>query len=429
MYRGLGSLGIAWKIRTYYNGGMPTIITDVHARELLDSRGNPTLAVTVATASGDGTFAVPSGASTGAHEALELRDGDAKRFDGKGVSKAVANVNGEIAAALKGMDAADQRAIDAKLLALDGTPNKSRLGGNALVGASIACAKAAAAAAQKPVFEYLRTLATIAPSRSVPYLGLNLINGGKHAAGKLAFQEYKVVPQTESIEEALIIGTAILHTLKKEIIASVGPTSANVGDEGGFAPDLDSVRKPLELFMLAAEKTGYTNKVKFAMDIAASSFWVDGAYEVDGKRISPAELETLIRGIIRDFPMLYIEDPFHEEAFDDFARLNADCGIVIVGDDLTVTNVERLKTAIEKKSISGIIIKPNQVGTLTETLYTMTLARNNGIECVVSHRSGETSDDFIADLAYAFGTFAIKTGAPQRGERVAKYNRLWEIAR
>jgi enolase len=257
---------------------------------------------------------------------------------------------------------------------------------------------------------------------------MNLINGGKHAAGKLAFQEYKVVPQTDSIEESLHIGTTMMYALKEEIIAHHGAVSANIGDEGGFAPDLDSVRKPLELFMRVAEKTGFTNKIKFALDIAASSFQTDNTYEVDGNRISVAEMETLIRTIIRDFPMLYIEDPFPEEAFDDFARLNANSGVVIVGDDLTVTNTERLKMAIEKKSISGIIIKPNQIGTLTETLDTMALARANTIECVVSHRSGETSDDFIADLAYAFGTFAIKTGAPQRGERVAKYNRLWSIS-
>lgn len=406
---------------------MSTTITGVCAHEILDSRGNPTLTVTIETESGTGTFAVPSGASTGSHEALELRDGDDQRFGGKGCLKAVANVNGEIAVALKGMDAADQRAIDAKLIALDGTPNKSRLGGNAIVGVSIACAKAAATAQNKQVFEYLRTLATITPSRTIPFLGMNLINGGKHAASRLAFQEYKVVPQTDNIEEALNIGTAMMHALKKEIIAECGVASANIGDEGGFAPDMNSVRKPLELLMRVAEETGHANKIKFALDIAASSFG-DGTYEIDGKKITTAELETFIRGIIRDFPMLYIEDPFHEEAFDDFARLNVNCGIVIVGDDLTVTNVDRLKTAIEKKSVSGIIIKPNQVGTLFETLDTMKLARDNSIECVVSHRSGETSDDFIADLAYAFGAFAIKTGAPQRGERVAKYNRLWQIA-
>ncbi len=402
---------------------MPTTITSVSAREILDSRGNPTLSVTVTTSGGTaGTFGVPSGASTGIHEALELRDGDAKRFSGKGVTKAVA-------AALTGMNPADQRAIDDALLKLDGTPNKSRLGGNALIGASIACAKAAAADAGTPVFEYLRTLATIAPTHPVPFCGFNIINGGKHAAGKLAFQEYKLVPQTDSIEEALNVATTVMHALKKEIIAELGPASANVGDEGGFAPALDDVRAPLELLTAAVDAAGFSGKVKFAMDVAASSFWNDGTYTVDGKRISPAELEEVIRGIIRDFPMLYVEDPFHEEAFEDFARLNADCGVTIVGDDLTVTNVARLQQAIDAKAVSGIIIKPNQVGTLSETLDTMALARQHDVACVVSHRSGETNDDFIADLAYAFGTFAIKTGAPQRGERVAKYNRLWEIAR
>lgn len=413
---------------------MPTKIKGVRAREILDSRGNPTLSVTVETDNSTGTFAVPSGASTGSHEALELRDGDNKRFGGKGCLKAVANVNGEIAAALNGADASDQRTLDEKLIALDGTPNRSRLGGNAMIGASIACAKAAAAAQNKQAFEYLRTLATVSPSRSVPFLGMNLINGGKHAAGKLAFQEYKVVPQTDNIEEALNIGTTIMYALKEEIIAEYGKTSANIGDEGGFAPDMDSVRKPLDIMMRVAEKTGFSNKIKFALDIAASSFG-DGTYEIDGKKMTTPELEELIRGIIHDYPMLYIEDPFHEEAFDDFARLTGalrqaqDNHVLVVGDDLTVTNVDRLKMAMDKRSVSGIIIKPNQVGTLSETLDTMQLARANGIECVVSHRSGDTSDDFIADLAYAFGVFAIKTGAPQRGERVAKYNRLWQIAK
>jgi len=407
---------------------MKTTITHVSATEILDSRGNPTLRVTVHTETASGTFGVPSGASTGTHEALEKRDGDPKLFGGNGVLGAVASVNDELRRLLVGTDVADQRALDEAMLKLDGTHDKSHLGGNAIVGVSVAAAKAAAASQNLRLAEYLKALAPdIKPSRRVPYLGMNLINGGKHAATHLAFQEYKVVPQTEDINEALNIGTSIMHALKKELTDRYGATSANVGDEGGFAPDLPSIRTPLELFLGVAGKLGYEHKIRLALDVAASSFYQDGKYYYDNGTHTAAELEQDLRGIIKDFPMLYIEDPFHEEAFDDFTRLNADAGTIIVGDDLTVTNTERFKQAIAKKSISGIIIKVNQVGTLTETLDTMKMARDSGIECIVSHRSGETNDSFIADLAVAFGVFAVKAGGPQRGERVAKYNRFKEL--
>ncbi len=378
--------------------------------------------------SGSGTFGVPSGASTGTHEALELRDGDASRFGGQGVLKACTNVNVNIAGALTGLDAADQRAVDARMLEMDGTPGKTRLGGNAIIGVSVAAAKAAAAAKRIPLVEHLHSLAPdIKSSRAVPQLGMNLINGGKHAATRVAFQEYKVVPQTNDIVDALDIGTSIMHALKKRIAKDYGAVNANVGDEGGFAPDLESVRRPLELFMETAADLQLDHRIKLAMDVAASSFFTDGKYEYDGAKHTATELETALRRIITDFPMLYIEDPFHEEAFADFARLNADAGVVIVGDDLTVTNVARLRQAIDAQAISGIIIKVNQVGSLSETLDTMKLARDHGIECIVSHRSGETNDSFIADLAVAFGAFAVKAGGPQRGERIAKYNRFREL--
>jgi enolase len=407
-----------------------TTITGITAREILDSRGNPTLQVTVICAGGSGTFGVPSGASTGTHEALELRDADLARFGGKGVLKAIANIHGPLASALTGMDAGDQYALDHAMLALDGTPAKSRLGGNAIIGISIAAAKAAAIAGGISLVNHLRELAPdITPSYRVPYLGMNLINGGKHAAGRLAFQEYKVIPQTDDIEEALNIGTTLMHGLRAAIVSHVGPTSANVGDEGGFAPDLDSVRKPLEILMGVAVHAGLANKIKLALDVAASSFYdsASGMYLYDGGRHTADELAITLRQIIRDFPMLYIEDPFNEDSFGDFARLTADAGTIIVGDDLTVTNAVILQKAIDQKAISGIIIKPNQVGTLTETLDCMKLARDHGIECIVSHRSGETNDDFIADLAVAFGVFAVKAGGPQRGERIAKYNRFREL--
>jgi enolase len=413
-------------------------ITSVDAREILDSRGNPTLQVTVATEAGSGTFGVPSGASTGTGEAHELRDGNARRFGGQGILKAAANVRDELAKALIGLDVRDQQAIDRVMIKLDGTADKSRLGGNAIVGVSVAVAKAAAAAQGATLHKYLHSLAPdIKPSRRVPFLGMNLINGGKHAAGRstptgasgLAFQEYKVVPQTDDIEEALNIGTTIMHALRKAITAHFGPTSANVGDEGGFAPDLDNVRKPLELFMDVAEHAGLADRIKLALDVAASSFYdaTTDMYSYDDGQHTAAELEVTLRHITRDFPILYIEDPFNEDAFEDFARLNKNAGVIIVGDDLTVTSPAILQKAIDQKAVSGVIIKVNQVGTLTETLECMKLARDHGIECIVSHRSGETNDDFIADLAVAFGAFAVKAGGLQRGERIAKYNRFLEL--
>lgn len=426
-------------------------VKKIEASEILDSRGNPTISVTVVVDEGvQGTFDVPSGASTGAHEALELRDGDPAHFEGKGVLKAVKNVTDIIQPVLLDLDIVDQYSIDKRLIELDGTLNKSKLGANAMLGVSIACAKAAAMMKNVPTYMHLRDLWTVAPSRAVPFLYMNLINGGLHARSRLAFQEYLLVPQTEDVEEALEIGTGVMRELRKLIEAKFGPSGANIGDEGGFAPDTEDIQLPLELLFQAAKNTGHDGKIKLALDVAASSFYKDGKYFVGGKELLANELSAVYGEIISKYPMLSIEDPFAEESFADFALLreffdklsvagaaNASEGaarfnngkVLVIGDDLTTTNKERLAKAISKKAISGVIIKPNQIGTLTETVEAMKAAREAGLECIVSHRSGETSDDFIADLAYAYGAFGLKAGAPQREERVVKYNRLLRIVK
>ena len=396
-------------------------IKSIGAREILDSRGNPTVEVVIGTASQYVSAAVPSGASTGKYEAMELRDNDLNRFGGKGVKKAIETINNTIAPAIVGKEPFDQKNIDEALIKLDGTTDKSNLGANAILGVSLAVARLAATISKKPLFEYLRSLALIKSSHKIPYLYANLINGGKHAVTPLAFQEYHVVPQTENLEEALNIIHAIQNSLKKTL-------QANIGDEGGFVPNITDVEEPLRLLKEAAEKTDTLSKVRFAMDVAASSFYKNEKYNLGDKILTADELLELYKKMATDYPLLSIEDPFHEEDFENFAKLKAALPkLYVMGDDLTVTNKERLKQAIAKNSINSIIIKPNQIGTLTETLETMKLARDNNIECIVSHRSGETNDDFIADLAMAFGTFGIKAGALQRGERVAKYNRMLQI--
>lgn len=403
-------------------------ITKVSAREILDSRGSPTLEVSAYSDQNVGTFSVPSGASTGIHEALEKRDGDKSRFRGLGVLKAVENVQKIISPALAGFDPKDQKKIDSELLRLDGTSNKTSLGGNATIGVSIACAKLAAKIEKIEIFEYLKNLRNIKPSSKNPLLFMNLINGGKHSQSNLAFQEYHVVPMVEDIEESLNVGTKIQYELKKKLVEELGVSSANYGDEDGFVPSTSSVKKPLELLLEIIEKNKLLDKVKLSLDVAASSFYKDGMYEFDGKKYSKDEFLSFYNLLINSFPIISIEDPFFEEDFSSFAKLLSIKKVRVVGDDLTTTNSARLKEAIAQNSIDTIIIKPNQIGTLTETLETMELARENNIECVVSHRSGDTTDDFIADLAYAFGCYGIKSGAPHGGERVAKYNRLLKIA-
>ncbi len=398
-------------------------ITKIIAEEMKDSRGNPTIKVTVWVGDTSGSFSVPSGASTGIHEAHELRD-----EDGKGVKNALGKIKENIAPALVGQNIFDQKKIDKIMIELDGTSNKDNLGGNSMIGISIACAKVAAKVKGIETFEYLRSLVEMKASHSAPLLFMNLINGGKHAENNLAFQEYHIVPSTENVEEALEIGIGIQNTLKEIILKDLGKESIILGDEGGFAPKLQEVRKPLEFLARAIKENNLQDKVRLALDVAASSFCSNGVYRVDGKNISKEELAGTYNSLIKEFNLFSIEDPFEEEDFDSFAKLKEKNETIVIGDDLTVTNKSLLEKAIEKGSINGMIIKPNQIGTLTETLETMKLARENNIELVVSHRSGETDDDFIADLAFAFGCFGLKAGAPTKPERMVKYKRLIKIS-
>jgi len=397
-------------------------ITKIIAEEIKDSRGNPTLKVNVWVGDESGSFSVPSGASTGAHEAHELRD-----VDGKGASEAINKVNNIIAGALVGQDVLNQKEIDRIMIELDGTLNKDNLGGNSMIGVSVACAKVAAKVSGVEVFEHLRTLAEIKPSRKTPYLYMNLINGGKHAKNDLAFQEYHIVPETEDVEEAVEIGITIQNTLKEIIFKDLGEDSVTLGDEGGFAPKISDIRQPLFYLRSAIKQNDLEGKVRLALDVAATSFYQNGMYKIDGKDISKEELLDIYNSLIEEFNLLSIEDPFYEEDFESFKKLKENNETIVVGDDLTVTNKNLLQQAIEKGSINAMIIKPNQIGTLSETLETMKLARENDIELIVSHRSGETDDDFIADLEHAFNCFGLKSGSPQKAERMVKYKRLIKI--
>jgi len=400
-------------------------IDKIFAEEIKDSRGNPTLKVTVWVGDLFDSFSVPSGASTGAHEAHELRDSD-----GKGVNIAIEKVNSVIAKALIGKDVLNQKEIDRIMLELDGTYNKDNLGGNSMIGVSVAVAKVAAKVSGIEVYEHLRTLAEIKPSRRIPHLYLNLINGGKHAKNNLAFQEYHLVSNAENAEEAVFAGMKIQNSLKEIIGKELGEGSLVLGDEGGYAPQINDIRKPLEYLVQAIKENNLEGKVSLALDVASSSFFQDEKYLVAGKEITKEELEKIYFSLIKEFDLLSIEDPFDEEDFESFKNLKEkEDGLIVVGDDLTVTNKILLQKAIDEKSINGMIIKPNQIGTLTETLETMRLARENGVELIVSHRSGETDDDFIADLAYAFGTFGLKSGSPIKPERMVKYRRLIEISK
>lgn len=397
-------------------------ITDIQAKSIPDSRGRPTLSVTVASGEARGTCSVPSGASTGSHEARELRDAD------DGMNAAIQGLEREILPALIDADVSDQSALDARLIALDGTADKSRLGGNTLIGVSMAAAKAAATSRGMELFSYLRTLADIAPSRRIPLLYMNYINGGKHARSPLSFQEHLIVPDTESVAEALTIARHVETVLGRLIAEKYGPDSASaMGDEGGYViPERNPV-VPFELLARAIEGAGYAGRVHIATDVAASSFYKDGVYEVGGEKLATEELSALYRDLAKRLPLLSIEDPFAEESLGDFSRLQREVPLRIVGDDLTVTQAARITKAARVGAIRAVIIKPNQVGTLTETLSAMRAARENQIDCIVSHRSGETMDDSIADLAYAFGCFGLKAGASRKPERVVKYQRLQTI--
>ena len=402
-------------------------IADVHARQLLDSRGNPTVEVDVRLASGAfGRAAVPSGASTGEHEAVELRDGDKGAYLGKGVLRAVTNVNGEIAGAVVGLDADDQRALDEALIALDGTQTKSRLGANAILGCSLAVAKAAAADAGVPLYRWLGGDG----ARTLPVPLMNVINGGAHADNRIDLQEFMLVPAgAETFSEALRIGAEVYHTLKA-VLHERGLSTA-VGDEGGFAPDLESTERAIETILEAAERAGHRERVAIALDPAASEVFHDGAYHLpgEGRTLAPAEMVDFYRDLAGRFPIVSIEDGLDENAWTDWRVLTDALGdrVQLVGDDVFVTNPTFLRRGIDEGVANAILVKVNQIGTLTETLDVIALARDAGYATVISHRSGETEDTTIADLAVAVNAGQIKTGAPCRGERTAKYNQLLRI--
>jgi enolase len=406
---------------------MSTTIVDVYAREILDSRGNPTVEVDVLLEGGAlGRAAVPSGASTGAHEAVELRDGDPSRYLGKGVQKAVQNVIEKIAPEIIGFDALEQVMLDKTLIELDGTPNKSRLGANAILGVSLATAKAAALALGLPLFQYLGGV----NARRVPVPMMNILNGGKHADNNVDIQEFMIMPVgAPTFAEALRMGAEVFHNLKK-VLKKKGLNTA-VGDEGGFAPSLDSNEEACAVIIEAIEAAGYRpgEDVALAIDAAATEFFKDGRYVLEGKEFTAEGLIDYYAALVERYPIFSIEDGLAEDDWENWVKLTARLGdrVQLVGDDLYVTNTERLRKGIQLRASNSILIKVNQIGTLTETLEAIEMARQAGFTAVVSHRSGETEDTFIADLVVAAGTGLIKTGAPSRTDRVAKYNQLLRI--
>ena len=404
---------------------MSTEIAALRARQILDSRGNPTVEVDVELASGAvGRAAVPSGASTGRFEAVELRDGDPKDYLGRGVGQAVRNVQEEIAPALLRLDAADQSAIDAALVSLDGTPNKSRLGANAILGASLATAKAAAAAAGVPLYRWVGG----AEAHVLPVPMLNVVNGGLHAANSLDLQEFMIVPGgAESFADGLRIAVEVFQTLKA-LLEERGLATA-VGDEGGFAPDLGSSEEAIELILEAVERAGHSEWIAVALDPAMTELYADERYTFEGREEASGELAAYWADLVDRYPIVSIEDGAAEDDWTAWKGLTEKLGdrVQLVGDDLFVTNVERFERGIEEKVANAILVKVNQIGTLTEALDAIALARANGYAVVISHRSGETEDTTIADLAVATNAGQIKTGAPSRSDRVAKYNQLLRI--
>jgi enolase 1/2/3 len=403
------------------------VIEQVGAREILDSRGNPTVEVEVAL--DDGTLAraaVPSGASTGEHEAVELRDGDTGRYNGKGVEGAVNAVLDEITPVLVGIEAFEQRVVDQKLVDLDGTADKSRLGANAILGVSLAVAKAAAESAGLDLFRYLG-----GPNAHVlPVPMLNILNGGAHADTQVDIQEFMIAPiGAETFREALRYGAEVYHALKA-VLKSKG-LATGLGDEGGFAPDLPNNREALDLIAAAVEKAGYTlgSDIVLALDVAATEFYMDEGYTFEGTKRSSEWMTEYYRQLLDDYPLVSVEDPLAEDDWDGWVQLTRELGerVQLVGDDLFVTNPERLEEGIARRAANALLVKVNQIGTLSETLDAVTLAHSCGYRCMMSHRSGETEDTTIADLAVATGCGQIKTGAPARSERVAKYNQLLRI--
>ncbi|MGA9116531.1 MAG: phosphopyruvate hydratase [Bacteroidota bacterium] len=409
---------------------MNTLITDIRAREILDSRGNPTVEVDVELECGiTGRAAVPSGASTGEHEAVELRDGDAARYLGKGVLNAVEHVNNTLAGELTGFDALDQAGIDRMMIRLDGTPNKSRLGANAILGVSLAVAKAAAQSTGLPLYRYIGGTA----ARVMPVPMMNILNGGKHADNTVDFQEFMVIPvEAPSFAEALRMGAEIFHALKG-VLRKKGSNTA-VGDEGGFAPDLRSNDEAVEVILKAVEDAGYKagREIFLGLDVAASEMWEEGGYSFfksTKEKKSPAAMVEFYRNWVRQYPILSLEDGMAENDWEGWKLLTSALGgaVQLVGDDVFVTNTEFLSRGIAAGVANSILVKVNQIGTLTETLDAMAMARGSGYTCVISHRSGETEDATIADIAVATNAGQIKTGSASRTDRIAKYNQLLRI--
>jgi enolase len=401
-------------------------IQKIHAREILDSRGNPTIEVDVFTPKGSGRASVPSGASTGTNEALELRDADPNRYDGKGVLTAVKNVNTIIQKELLGLDVRNQREIDELMIELDETDNKSSMGANSILGVSMAVAKAAADSLDIPLYRYLGG----SNAFTLPIPIMNVLNGGKHAGNELAIQEFMIQPKgAETFYEALQIGVEIYHVLGKSLGKKYGRSSTNVGYEGGYAPKMSESTEALDSLVQAIEEAGYTeSEVTIGIDAAASEFYEDGFYAIDGKKLTAQELLDYYVELVNSYPILSIEDPFFEEAFEDFGALTNELwDTIIVGDDLFVTNIERLSKGVDMGAANALLLKINQIGTLSESFDAASMASRNGYTVIVSHRSAETEDTTISDLAVAIGAEMIKTGAPARGERTAKYNQLLRI--
>lgn len=412
-------------------------IKRIYARQIFDSRGNPTVEVDLLTEKGLFRAAVPSGASTGIHEALELRDGDKSKYMGKGVSKAVNNVNQVIAPQLigKNFDVTDQTNIDEFMIQLDGTENKGNLGANAILGVSLAVCKAGAAQKGVPLYRHIADLA--GNSKVVmPVPAFNVINGGSHAGNKLAMQEFMILPTgASSFTEAMRMGSEVYHHLKNVIKKKFGLDATAVGDEGGFAPNIQDNKEALELIQEAINAAGYGGQVEIGMDVAASEFYKDGKYDLDFKNpnsdpnsyLDRDALKGMYEDFIRSYPIVSIEDPFEQDDWDAWTALNSSTQIQIVGDDLTVTNPKRIQTAIDKNACNCLLLKVNQIGSVTESIRAHQLARKNGWGTMVSHRSGETEDSTIADIVVGLSTGQIKTGAPCRSERLCKYNQLLRI--
>jgi len=412
-------------------------ISKIHAREILDSRGNPTVEVDVTTSWGTFRAAVPSGASTGIHEALEMRDGDKSRFLGKGVLNAVANINNVIAPKLisSNIDVTDQASVDQFLIAMDGTNNKSKLGANAILAVSMAVCKAGAAQKGVPLYRHIADLS--GNQRVVlPVPAFNVINGGSHAGNKLAMQEFMILPTGAStFKEAIRMGAEVYHNLKKVIKSKYGQDATNVGDEGGFAPNIQDNREGLELVNTAIAKAGYTGKIKIGMDVAASEFFKAPKYDLNFKteskdnsgHITGTQLGDLYRSFIKEYPVISMEDVFDQDDWESWINFMATTDVQVVGDDLTVTNPRRIQKAIKTRACNALLLKVNQIGSVSESIEACKLAQSSGWGVMVSHRSGETEDTFIADLSVGLCAGQIKTGAPCRSERLAKYNQILRI--